>query len=107
MVLAGGLSPEREVSLSTGTMVCNALREKGQDAILVDLFYGVEELTGDMESFFADKTPLPPYVIESAVPDLSRLREESRNRPYGTIGKNVIELCKAADIVFMALHGEP
>ena len=107
LVLAGGLSPEREVSLSTGTMVCNALREKGQDAILVDLFYGVEELPGDMESFFADKTPLPPYVIESAVPDLSRLREESRNRPYGTIGKNVIELCKAADIVFMALHGEP
>ena len=44
LVLAGGLSPEREVSLSTGTMVCNALREKGQDAILVDLFYGVEEL---------------------------------------------------------------
>ena len=38
MVLAGGLSPEREVSLSTGTMVFNALREKGQDAILVDLF---------------------------------------------------------------------
>ena len=107
LVLAGGLSPEREVSLSTGTMVCNALREKGQDAILVDLFYGVEELPGDMESFFADKTPLPPYVIESAVPDLSRLREESRNRPYGTIGKNVIELCKVADIVFMALHGEP
>lgn len=107
VVLAGGLSPEREVSLSTGTMVCNALREKGQDAILVDLFYGVEELPGDMESFFADKTPLSPYVIESAVPDLSKLREESRNRPYGTIGKNVIELCKAADIVFMALHGEP
>ena len=105
--MAGGLSPEREVSLSTGTMVCNALREKGQDAMLVDLFYGVEELPGDIESFFADKTPLPPYVIESAVPDLSRLREESRNRPYGTIGKNVIELCKAADIVFMALHGEP
>lgn len=107
LVLAGGLSPEREVSLSTGTMVCNALREKGQDAILVDLFYGVEELPGDIESFFADKTPLPPYVIESAVPDLSRLREESLSRPYGTIGKNVIELCKAADIVFMALHGEP
>ena len=107
LVLAGGLSPEREVSLSTGTMVCNALREKGQDAILVDLFYGVEELPGDIESFFADKTPLPPYVIESAVPDLSRLREESLSRPYGTIGKNVIELCKAADMVFMALHGEP
>lgn len=46
MVLAGGTEPGAEVSLSTGTMVCNALREKGQDAILVDLFYGVEELPG-------------------------------------------------------------
>lgn len=107
LVLAGGLSLERDVSLSTGTMVCNALREKGQDAILVDLFYGAEELPEDMEGFFSDKTPLPPYTIESAVPELSRLKKESLGRPYGAIGKNVIELCKAADMVFMALHGEP
>ncbi len=105
--MAGGLSLERDVSLSTGTMVCNALREKGEDAILVDLFYGLEELPEDMEGFFSDKTPLPPYTIESAVPELSRLKKESLGRPYGAIGKNVIELCKAADMVFMALHGEP
>lgn len=59
LVLAGGLSPEREVSLSTGTMVCNALREKGQDAILVDLFYGVEELPGDIESFLRIRRRCP------------------------------------------------
>ena len=44
VVLAGGLSPERDVSLSTGTMVTNALRKKGHNAILVDLFFGVEQL---------------------------------------------------------------
>ena len=50
LVLAGGLSPEREVSLSTGTMVCNALREKGQDAMLVDLFYGVRSCQGILKA---------------------------------------------------------
>ena len=107
VVLAGGLSPEREVSLSTGTMVCNALREKGQDAILLDLYYGMEDVPEDIDSLFCDKTPLPPYVIGRTVPDLSRMRKEAQGRPYGTLGKNVIELCSAADMVFMALHGEP
>ena len=41
LVLAGGLSPERNVSLSSGAMVCQALRERGHRAALVDLFFGV------------------------------------------------------------------
>ena len=44
VVLAGGLSPERNVSLVSGTGVCRALRELGHRAILVDLFMGVESL---------------------------------------------------------------
>ena len=43
LVLAGGLSPERNVSLSSGAMVCQALRERGHQAALVDLFFGVDE----------------------------------------------------------------
>ena len=42
VVLAGGLSPERNVSLSSGAMVCEALRERGHRAALVDLFFGLE-----------------------------------------------------------------
>lgn len=42
IVLAGGTSTEREVSIVSGTMVCKALREKGHQAILVDVFCGVE-----------------------------------------------------------------
>ena len=40
VVLAGGLSPERNVSLSTGAMVTQALRELGHRAGLVDMFFG-------------------------------------------------------------------
>ncbi len=36
LVLAGGLSPEREVSLRSGHRVCDALREDGVDALTVD-----------------------------------------------------------------------
>ncbi|MGE5289948.1 MAG: D-alanine--D-alanine ligase family protein [Micromonosporaceae bacterium] len=36
LVLAGGLSPERDVSLRSGHRVCDALRECGVDAITVD-----------------------------------------------------------------------
>ncbi len=36
LVLAGGLSPEREVSLRSGHRVCDALRENGVDASTVD-----------------------------------------------------------------------
>ena len=33
VVLAGGLSPERNVSLSSGAMVCEALRSKGHQKV--------------------------------------------------------------------------
>ena len=36
VVLAGGLSTERLVALTSGTGVCRALRERGHKAILVD-----------------------------------------------------------------------
>ena len=48
VVLAGGISTERAVSLVTGTGVCRALRENGHRAILVDLFLGLEEVPADL-----------------------------------------------------------
>ena len=43
VVLAGGLSPERNVSLSTGTMVAEALTSLGHEVALVDMYFGVKE----------------------------------------------------------------
>ena len=40
VVLAGGISTEREVSIVSGTGVCQALRKKGHRAILVDVCCG-------------------------------------------------------------------
>lgn len=46
VVLAGGLSTERLVALTSGTGVCRALRERGHKAILVDMFLGLENYEG-------------------------------------------------------------
>ena len=52
VVLAGGLSPERNVSLSSGSMICQALREKGHRVALVDLFFGLEDYEGELEALY-------------------------------------------------------
>ena len=48
VVLAGGLSMERNVSLSSGNKICRALRARGQQAILVDMFMGCEDYDGKL-----------------------------------------------------------
>ncbi len=103
VVLCGGLSPERNVSLSTGAMVRNALVERGHHAVCADLFLGYE-LAGSIEEAFASAVePIPVPAVTDEVPDLELLRAERGGA--GIFGKNIIELCMKADVVFMALHG--
>ena len=54
VVLAGGTSTERSVSITSGTMVCKALREKNHQAVLVDIFCGIE-VNGNLEDAFAEE----------------------------------------------------
>ena len=105
VVLAGGLSPERTVSLSSGTMAANAFLKAGHQAVLLDLFFGMPKLDMPVEKLFENARPLPPAPISEIEPDLAAI---AASRPQGwsdRIGLNVIEICQAADIVYMALHG--
>ena len=105
VVLAGGLSPERDVSLSSGTMAVNALRGRGHKAILVDLFYGRDALPDPIELAFEEEGQLPPRPVPETAPDLAAIRA---SRPEGfsdEIGNGVLELCRAADITYLGLHG--
>nr|WP_325256971.1 D-alanine--D-alanine ligase [uncultured Oscillibacter sp.] len=106
VVLAGGLSPERAVSLVTGTGICRALRERGHRAILVDLFLGVEEVPENPETLFDAADGLCPDArIETVAPDLEAVRRSRRDQSPRVFGPNVLELCQLADIVFLGLHG--
>ena len=86
-------------------MACNAFLKAGHQAVLLDLFFGMPELDVPVEQLFADAKPLPPASISEMEPDLDAI---AASRPVGwsdRIGLNVIEICQAADVVYMALHG--
>ena len=107
VVLAGGISTEREVSLVTGTSVCRALRENGHRAILVDLFLGLEEVPADLETLFDAPDGLCPQAeIKAQAPDLDAVRRQRKDQGPSHIGPHVLELCAASDLVFLGLHGQ-
>ena len=54
IVLAGGLSTERDVSLSSGAGICRTLREKGHDAFLLDPFLGLPDAGDNLEAVLQD-----------------------------------------------------
>lgn len=104
VVLAGGLSPERDVSLSSGTLISNALIEKGHDVMLLDLFLGIhnKEIEPTYINLKSKKTF--SYVVPEQEPDLESIKRSIDNKNC-LIGDGVIDLCKKSDVVFLALHG--
>ncbi|MBO4915445.1 MAG: D-alanine--D-alanine ligase [Oscillospiraceae bacterium] len=106
VVLAGGLSMERNVSLSSGTKVCRALRTRGHRAILVDMFLGLEDYGGALEDIFDAPDGLcSDYSVAREEPDLDAVRASRADKSASLFGKDVLAVCGMADIVFLALHG--
>ncbi len=97
VVLCGGISPEREVSLSTGAQVANALRKKGHHVALIDSAKDVPDDTG---ALFSDDPEINTAHIHETAPDIGALLARGEY-----FGKNVIKACREADIVFNAMHG--
>ncbi len=100
VVLAGGLSMERDVSLASGSLIANALRDCGHNAILVDLYYGIEK----EKMNFSSLEGRYEHKIPEIAPDLDAIIASNGGRK-NPVGENVIELCKMADVAFLALHG--
>ncbi len=105
VVLCGGLSPERSVSLVTGAMVRNALAERGHHVIAADLFLGAELNTTPEQAFAEAVNTSPLPKVSEEIPDLEAVKALRGGKIKGLFGKNIIELCQYADVVFMALHG--
>lgn len=104
IVLAGGLSPERDVSLSSGSLIANALIENGHDVMLLDLLLGRENK--EILPIYRNKNSKYKfdYVVPEKEPDLTAIKSSVISDSY-FIGNGVIDLCKDADMVFMGLHG--
>lgn len=101
VVLAGGLSPERDVSLSSGALIANALIEKGHSVFLLDLLIGTDKKFEELSFLTKDSTDRYEYIIPPEEPNLIELHQKYPDQ----IGKGVLSICKQADVVFIALHG--
>ncbi len=101
-VLMGGLSPERNVSLSSGSLIAAALARRGHRVLALDLYEGLDG-NADIDSLFTD-TPAVSVTVPKGLPDLEGLIAKNGGRT-DEVGPRVIEACKAADCVFLALHG--
>jgi D-alanine-D-alanine ligase len=110
VVLAGGISAERDVSLSSGSMIYKALKNKGHKAVLLDAYLGYG---GEVEGIFDRQEDWAQQIgnVGETSPDpdaIRALREERREGRPGEpdyLGPNVLAVCREADCVFLALHG--
>lgn len=106
VVLSGGYCTERHVGLVSGNGVCHALREKGHQAIFVDMFMGLEGYHGDLADIFnAPDGLLEKAAIEETAPDLEAVRAARQDKSPSLLGKDVLTVCAMADAVFLAMHG--
>ena len=105
VVLAGGLSPERNVSLSSGTMIAQALERLGHQVALVDMYFGLEDYDGPVASYFDAPLSDKWKRIDRQAPDMEQVKASRKWKSPSQFGPGVIELCQMADIVFLALHG--
>ncbi len=106
IVLCGGLSNERDVSLKSGAMITAALRRNGHKAVLVDSFFGYQGEYSDPKDIFDAPELDCQAQITDDVPDIDAVRRSRLQENDSRIGDNLIDICRAADIVFMALHGD-
>lgn len=105
VVLAGGTSTERDVSLISGSMIYKALKKNGHQAILLDVYLGYE---GDCRDIFERDEDWTGNIsaIAEKNPDLEQVKAMRPDGDKNFFGPNVLTLCKQADAVFMALHGQ-
>ena len=106
IVLCGGLSAERDVSISSGTQVKRALCALGHNAVLVDAFFGYQGTYDDPREIFTKPYDAVCAAVGESAPDLDDIRASRGDDGRVSIGANLLEVCAAADVVFMAMHGE-
>ena len=105
-VLCGGISAERDVSMASGSQVALALRERGHNVVLIDVFFGYPGDYANPAEIFSRNEAIAPHSVSDTEPDLESIRVSRIQANNSLIGDNVLEICRAADITFLALHGD-
>ncbi len=106
VVLAGGISTERDVSLISGKKIYEACKANGHQVIFVDVYLGLPgtDLNGIFERDYDWLQGIA--AISEKNPDIESVKALRTDKEAGFFGPNVLAVCQMADIVFMGLHGE-
>ena len=107
VILAGGLSLEKNISLYTGYMLKEQLSNKGHNVILLDPYMGYSDEELNIKNAFdnPDKYSLPLNKIVDEIPDLLADRKRRIYQTNSYFGPNVLQICNQSDLVFIALQG--
>ena len=97
VVLMGGISSEREVSLRSGAGVARSLESLGHDVVLLDT--GTGKLLKDAESAMALGTGAPTPAPRPGSGTLPAVRAQE------SLDATIRAIPRGADLVFVALHG--
>lgn len=105
-VLTGGLSTERDVSISSGIKISRALRSRGHQVVLIDVFMGYEQDRCDPKELFEEGYSFTgDRGIAEKAPDTEQIRAMRKDKGPCFLGANVTQICRYADITYLALHG--
>ena len=88
VVLAGGTSTERDISIVTSYRVCESLRRNGHDANMLDVFLGLED--SKVADFFTEKNDLGELSdnLKDKTPGIAaevERRDKARESFFGAI----------------------
>ncbi|MFA5403598.1 MAG: D-alanine--D-alanine ligase [Ignavibacteria bacterium] len=96
-LIVGGISSEREVSLTSGMAILKALRENGHNVKVIDPIFGEKEILEDIIFKNLVSTEYPTYDA------MEKLLIESRRKVIDCINSWLFD---NIDIAFIGLHGK-
>jgi D-alanine-D-alanine ligase len=96
-LIVGGISFEREVSLTSGRAILKALRENGHNVKVIDPIYGNKEVSEEI--IFKDLVSKEYPTIEV----MEKLLTESRRKIIDCVNSSFFD---EIDIAFLGLHGK-
>jgi len=102
-VICGGISTERNVSLSGGKAVYNALISKGHNVIIVDPIYGADH---DQQGTIFYKELIETDMISQNLSNFVSIEELAKLSPRNYINCINSTIFDNIDCAFIVLHGK-
>ena len=82
------------------------MRSKGHQVVLIDVYMGYEQPECDIDSLFESNYDFTDgAVISREEPDIEAVKKSRKNQSDVYFGDHVLDICRAADITFLGLHG--